>query len=249
MTHDASWLVRFGLAGIPAAVAVLIAWGYARAGRARGEPGRTRGLRFAGALGALGLWMAAAAVAAGSGALQDFARRPPPLMLAMLASVGAALALALSPIGARFVRGLPMAALVAAQGFRLPLELCMHRAAREGVMPVQMSFAGLNFDILTGASALVIAALLATGRAPRALVVAWNAAGALLLANISAVAVASTPLFHAFGTAPERLNTFVTELPFVWLPTVLVPVALAGHVIVARKLAAGARVPATAESG
>ena len=53
----------------------------------------------------------------------------------------------------------PVWLLIAFHGFRLPLELIMHEAATEGVMPPQMTFTGLNFDITTGATALLVAAL------------------------------------------------------------------------------------------
>lgn len=39
----------------------------------------------------------------------------------------------------------------------------MNRAAEEGVMPVQMSYSGFNFDILTGLSALILGLFLLTG--------------------------------------------------------------------------------------
>jgi hypothetical protein len=54
----------------------------------------------------------------------------------------------------------------------------------------------------------------------------------MLLANIVTIAVASTPVFAAFG--PDRLNTFVFHPPFVWLPAVMVLAALTGHLIVWR---------------
>jgi len=56
----------------------------------------------------------------------------------------------------RLARGTPLAVLVIVQSFRLPLELAMHRAFVEGLMPVQMSYSGLNFDIVTGTTALVL---------------------------------------------------------------------------------------------
>ena len=52
--------------------------------------------------------------------------------------------------------------------------------------------------------------------------------------NIVTVAILSTPLFRWFGDA--RLNTFITCVPFVWLPGVLVPAALMGDILVWRKL-------------
>jgi hypothetical protein len=101
-------------------------------------------------------------------------------------------------------------------------------------MPEQMSYSGRNFDIVTGGTAIVVAGLVAAGLAGRRLVMAWNILGLLLLVNIVVVAILSTPRFAAFG--PDRLNTFVTYPPFVWLPTVLVLAALAGHLIIFRAL-------------
>jgi hypothetical protein len=231
--NQASPTLTVVFAALAAAVAALASWGAARATAASGGRFAPR-LLAAGAVAAawMGIWVAVAR----SGALLDFARRPPPMLLMMIATVGAGLAIGLSPLGARLARALPLAALVGFQAFRLPLELVMHRAARAGVMPVQMSFEGWNFDIVTGASAVVVAGLLVADRAPRALVVGWNVLGVLLLVTIGAIAVVSTPLVHAFGTSPDALNTWVGTAPFVWLPTVFVSCALAGHLVLTRKL-------------
>jgi hypothetical protein len=110
----------------------------------------------------------------------------------------------------------------------------MHRMAERGIMPPQMTYTGRNFDIVTGASAIAVAALVARGVGGRRLVALWNVIGSALLVNIIVVAVLSTPAFAYFGA--DRLNTFVTYVPFVWLPAVMVAAALAGHLIIARAL-------------
>src|SRR5439155_344094 len=51
-------------------------------------------------------------------------------------------------------------------------------------------------------------------------------------------AVISTPLFRWFGD--DKLNTWVTYPPFVWLPAVMVTAALIGHLLVFRWLASTA---------
>jgi hypothetical protein len=231
--------LTLGFSVLAAGVAGLAAWGIALAtGPVSAGAASRRAPRL---LAVAALWMAAWALLARSGVLLDVARRPPPMMFMLAASVAAGVALGASPLGGRLARRLPLVALVAFQVFRLPLELIMGRAARAGLMPVQMSFEGWNFDIVTGASALLVAALLATDRAPRWLVVAWNAVGIVLLAVIFAIAVASTPLVHAFGTSPAVINTWVGTAPFVWLPTVFVACALAGHIVVTRRLLFDAR--------
>ncbi|HVU04141.1 MAG TPA: hypothetical protein VHE30_20430 [Polyangiaceae bacterium] len=173
---------------------------------------------------------------AGSGALAKMIH--PPLFMPMMASilVGTVL-VSRSALGRGIATGAPLALLVGAQGFRLPLELVMHEASLEGVMPPQMSFQGLNFDIVTGALALVLAAGLALEKVPRGVVLAWNVVGTALLANVVTVAVLSAPWFAFFG--PDRVNTFVLHLPYTWLATVMVPFALFGHLTVFRALREG----------
>jgi hypothetical protein len=240
MPTETPMTLTFLFALLAAAVAALATWGAALAT----GPASTRTTRLAPrllvAVAAAAVWMTAWALVARTGALLRFDHRPPPMMLMMAATGAAGIAIGASPLGARLSR-LPLAALVGFQAFRLPLELVMHRAARAGVMPPQMSFEGWNFDVVTGATALVVAALLLAGRAPRWLVVGWNVLGIALLVNIVTIAVASTPVFHAFGTAPGAVNTWVGVAPFVWLPTVFVACAIAGHIVLTRRLLADAQ--------
>jgi len=50
------------------------------------------------------------------------------------------------------------------------------------------------------------------------------------------IAVASSPMVRLFGDDPRDVNTWVLYFPYVWLPVVLVTVAIAGHVMVTRAL-------------
>jgi hypothetical protein len=178
-------------------------------------------------------WLLLTAIVAATGVLRSTAMPPPFVLLAgAVAVIG--LALPLSRWGTVLVRGLPIWALVGYQVFRLPLELLLHRAYEEGVLPVQMTYAGRNFDIVTGITAALLGAWLLRRTAPHWLIAAWNAVGLALLINVVSIAILSTPVFAAFGA--DRLNTLVTYPPFVWLPAILVVAAFAGHVLVWRWL-------------
>jgi hypothetical protein len=181
------------------------------------------------------LWLAFTAALAATGKLSDFSARPPLLVpLAVLANIAAG-ALSRSKGVERWLASPSLfSLLVALQIFRLPLELLMHRAAAERVMPSVMSYSGYNFDILTGTSALLLT-IAYRGRAiPTALLWVWNCVGMLLLLIVVSIAVASTPTFLAFGF--EQANTWIAHAPFVWLPTFLVPVALFSHLVLFRGL-------------
>ena len=43
-------------------------------------------------------------------------------------------------------------------------------------------------------------------------------------------------MVRLFGDDPRHLNTWVLFFPYVWLPVVLVTVALAGHLTITRAL-------------
>lgn len=214
---------------IPMCLAFLFIWAVARVS----GPGAIT----AAAVGTA-VWMAGTLALAVSGMLRRWDATPPPFALLVAAVVLLAVVIAFSGVGRRIASQIPLWALVATQAFRLPLELAMHRLAVRGIMPPQMSYTGFNFDIVTGATAVAVAFLLLQRRAGRALVMAWNVGGLVLLLNVVVIAIVSTPRLHVFGA--DRMNVFVTYPPFVWLPSVMVLAALAGHLLVFRALRANA---------
>jgi hypothetical protein len=237
MLEHVPLVVQTGMFILPLVVATLFvaaAWASAARESRRRVAGRA-------GLGVAAL-LILTAMAARSGVLADSSRRPPAMLVVMLLATVAAIVTARSSLGAR-VAQLPLWALVGAQAFRLPLELVMHQAANAGVMPVEMSFGGLNFDIVTGASALVLGAALysrrerSTGQhAPgrQSLVWAWNVMGSVLLTVVVSIALLTSPSVRAFG--PDHVNRWVLYFPYVWLPTVLVEAALFGHIVIFRRL-------------
>jgi hypothetical protein len=183
-------------------------------------------------------WIALTGVLAARGVLSFGV--PPTMPILLVVMVVLAVLIVRSTLGKQLATGLPVAALVASQGFRLPLELSMHQAYNEGLMPVQMSYSGRNFDIITGITALLVGLWLATGerRNWRGVVLGWNVLGVLLLLNILLIALLSAPVpFRRFMNEPA--NTWVLQAPWVWLPTVMVFAALLGHLLVFRRLRAG----------
>ena len=179
------------------------------------------------------IWIAITGGLAAAGVLHFSA---PPTMLPLFPIIiGSAIGFALSPAGRRVALSVPLAALVGFQSFRIGVELLMHRAYTEGLMPVQMSYTGRNFDIITGITAAAAAIWLARGHRSAGVVFAWNTLGLVLLTNILVVALLSTPTpMRRFMNDPA--NVWVTRAPWIWLPTVFVWAAIAGQVLVYRRL-------------
>ena len=185
------------------------------------------------------VWMGLTWAAAQSGMLRDWTRTPPPFAIMVVAIVVLSATIALSPLGRRLAQFIPLWTLVGVQAFRLPLELAMHAMYTRGIMPEQMSYSGLNFDIVTGASAIIVAVLVWSGWGGRRLVTLWNLLGLALLTNVVTVAILATPRIRYFGD--DAVNTWVMDPPFVWLPAVMVMAALAGHLVIFRALAMARR--------
>lgn len=241
----ASLLVTFGIPLIAIAVVSLVI-----AAVFRSAPAVERRRRLTLVVAGVATWLSLTAGLALLGFYADFEARPPRALFLMIPTIALPIVLGLSRIGKDLAMRLSVPMLVGFHMFRVPLELVMHVAAREGTMPEQMTFTGWNFDILTGLTALALVVGF-SNRIPRRLAIAWNLLGTGFLVAIGVIAVASLPLFHAFGTAPHELNTWVAFFPFVWLPAALVSSALLGHVVLFRRLfapltaaAEGAVVPA-----
>src|SRR6266436_641165 len=234
MFLKASVVVTGGFVILPLLVAAGFMLACEWAGRRLGDGVTVRRRRAVRVGAGVLAWLLVTVLVAASGALRRFDATPPPFAVLALAVVAVGIAVPCSSLGTLLVRGLPLWALVGFQVFRFPLELLMHRAYVEGVMPLQMSYSGRNYDIVTGITAAALGWWLARRRVPRWVVASWNILGFVLLVNIVTIAVVSTPLFRWFGD--ERLNTFVTYPPFIWLPGVLVTAALTGHLLVWRRL-------------
>ena len=180
-------------------------------------------------------WLAVPGVLARAGALDRYSPLPAPALILIAAITVGTVVLAFSSVGERFASGVPLAGLVGFQVFRVAVEWVLHRLYVEGIVPVEMTYSGRNFDIVYGITAGLVALWLRSGRGGRRLVLAWNILGLALLLHIVLIAVLSTPVpFRHFDNEPA--NLLPSTFPYVWLPSFLVQAALFGHLVVFRAL-------------
>lgn len=152
---------------------------------------------------------------------------PPPFLLLVLGGLAGAIIW--------YRRGnwrtLSLKVLVGFQAFRIIVEIFIHNAVSEGVAPEQLTWTGLNFDIITGVAAAALFPFV--DRVPKWVLKAFNVGGALLLFNVVTVAILSLPLpIQQF----EPVNAWVGFFPFQWLPLVIVLTAAIGHVALGMRL-------------
>jgi hypothetical protein len=124
---------------------------------------------------------------------------------------------------------------------RIPVELVLFWLFQAGLVPQIMTFEGRNANILFGITAPIIYWLAFRGdKYNRLLLIIWNALGLLSLANIVTIALFSFPSpFQRVGF--EQPNIAVSQFPFIWLATIVVPIVLFAHLAVLWRLSRSQR--------
>src|SRR5262249_7389811 len=155
---------------------------------------------------------------------------PPRPVAVILVPLPFILVFAFSKTGTYILKNTPPQWLVFIQSFRILVEILLWLAYRRSVLPVQMTFEGRNFDVLTGILAIPVGYFCFIKKTwPRSIAVIWNLIGIALLLNILTIAVLSmpTPIRYFMN---EPANTIVAQFPFIYLPGVLVVIAYSMHI-------------------
>lgn len=126
---------------------------------------------------------------------------------------------------------LPIWWLAIFQSFRLPLEFVLHQWSQSGTVPVEMTWSGQNFDVITGATSLLFFISFF-----RQTVFFWifNILGFGLLINVVRVAIMSAPFPFSWNLEKPLLLLFY--LPYTFIISICVWSALVGHLLLTRAL-------------
>lgn len=147
----------------------------------------------------------------------------------------AILAFTFSKAGRKILAHIPTENIIKFQAFRFFVELLLWALYLENQAPIQMTFEGRNWDVLTGISAPVIAFLIARRKISKTGLIIWNIACLALLINIVTIAILSMPTpLRSFLNEPS--NTIVTQFGVSLLPGLLVPLAYGLHFLSLRQL-------------
>lgn len=178
----------------------------------------------------VGIWLLLTAVLAVGGYYSNFQYLPPRIFLfGILPPLIITIVLLCSKKFTDILRVIPPNWLIKAQSFRIYMELMLWIAFIGDLLPFQMTFQGFNMDIIVGITALFAGKVFfRKGRFFKPETVIWNVFGILLLINIVFITTVSTPAdFRIFMNEPS--SAIIATFPFIWIPTFIVPYALAMH--------------------
>lgn len=182
--------------------------------------------------GGLVAWAIVVSVVSLTGFTDKFQLFPLNIMPMVLIPLVTVLMLVFSNDSKEILYQLNLKAMTQLQVFRVFVEIILWLLFIQNLLPEQMTFEGRNFDIIAGFTSLIAARWLLQSRA---WMIGWNILGLALLINIVTVAILSMPTsLRVFENEPA--NTIVTQFPFIFLPTFLVPLAYILHFLSLRKL-------------
>jgi hypothetical protein len=180
-------------------------------------------------------WLLLLGILSVRGFFADFSRLPPRLIFALLLPLPVVLLFTRSKAGKQFLQYVQPQWFIYLQSFRILVEIMLWLLVRNGALPVQMSFEGLNFDVLTGLFAFPVGYYCFVKKSwPPVLALLYNIAGLVLLINVVAISSLSLPTpLRAFHNQPD--SSLLTRFPLIYLPGLLVPLAYTLHIFSLRQ--------------
>lgn len=182
------------------------------------------------------VWLALQGAVAASGFYTITDTVPPRFALALAPALIGIVLLFLTRNGRAWMDAADLRMLTWLHLVRVPVEIGLHMLYKQGLVPQLMTYEGINFDIISGATAPIIALFaFRKGGWNRPLLIGWNLLCLGLLINIVFHAVLSIPTpFQRFGF--EQPNTGLLYFPYAWLAAFIVPAVLLAHLIALRRL-------------
>jgi hypothetical protein len=183
------------------------------------------------------IWLALTGILAYNGFFQNTKGMPPHLAFIMIPAFVFVIILSITPMGKKFTSGIDLKKLTMLHIVRFPVEIILYLLAGYKFIPELMTFAGRNFDIISGITAPVMYFLCfreSQLKHKQALLL-WNFICLALLLNIVVDAILSAP-FPFQQLAFDQPNIAVLYFPFIWLPSFIVIVVLLSHLVAIKKL-------------
>lgn len=181
-------------------------------------------------------WMILQTVISFSGFYKITNSVPPRVGLLLMPPLVMTIILFSTKKGRVFIDSLNIKTLTLFHIIRVPVELTLFWLFMHKFVPELMTFEGRNFDILSGFSAPIVYYFgFVRKTLSRTLILIWNFACLGLLINIAVNAILSVPgAFQQF--AFDQPNVGILMFPFVFLPSVLVPLVLFSHLTAIRRI-------------
>ena len=183
------------------------------------------------------IWLAVTGILSINKVFQNTSTIPPRLMIVIAPAILFVILLLITKSGRKFTDNLDLKKLTLVHIVRVPVEITLFMLSTHKLIPELMTFAGRNFDILSGITAPIVyfVCFKNSQLKNRKLLLVWNFICLGLLLNIVINALLSAPFpFQQF--AFDQPNIAILYFPFTWLPCFIVMIVLYSHLAAIRQL-------------
>ena len=183
------------------------------------------------------IWLALTGILSFKKVFQETSSIPPRLMIVVAPAILFIILLMTTKSGKRFTDSIDLKKLTLVHIVRIPVEIILFMLFTHKLIPGLMTFAGRNFDILSGVTAPIVYFICFRNSQlkHRRLLLIWNFICLGLLLNIVINAILAAPFpFQQF--AFDQPNIAILYFPFTWLPCFIVMIVLYSHLAAIRHL-------------
>lgn len=132
----------------------------------------------------------------------------------------------------KFIQFIPLHWTAFYQSFRVIVEFLILYTFFKGIMPIEATFEGYNFDIIMGISAIPIGILIyKTDRKYKTLLRVWNIIGILMILFVAAIVATNFYQPQIWGYTEPSVKIEFMQLPYLLLAGFLAPSAIFIHIV------------------
>lgn len=126
---------------------------------------------------------------------------------------------------------IPIEIPIAYQSFRAIIEVLFYYTYVQGILPVQVTFEGANYDVLLGISAILVGIYARRKNASIKFLIVWNILGIGIVAFAAFTFVTSFYFPSIWGQVDSVVIQEFNQFPFLLLPLFFMPSAVFMHLV------------------
>ena len=162
---------------------------------------------------------------------------PPRIPMMVIFPLFIILGITLARAGSKVVvSSLSLSYLIYIQSFRIIVELIIWGAYKEGFVPIIATFEGYNYDVVVGLTAVPVAHYAKKAVASRGVLIAWNVAGLVILANTVRIFIASVYFPEMVGKTEPIIGAEFVQMPYLLIAGLFMPFAVYVHALSIKQL-------------
>jgi hypothetical protein len=184
----------------------------------------------------IAIWLIYLSVLSYTEVLTDFSLPPKMPLLVVLPLIILIVISLFKKVTTDFVTTTSISWLIYIQSFRIIVELIIWGAHKQGIVPLITTFEGYNYDILVGLTAVPLAYYAKREKISPMILLFWNIASLLILANTVRLFISSAYFPIEIGLDDHIVGPEFARLPYLLIAGFFMPLAVYIHALSIKQL-------------